>query len=71
MVRCCSVLGIFSHFTISQCYSALFKIFSISVGPLVGHVGDGNFHALLLVDHDDAEEIERAKKLSGDIVRYT
>jgi len=31
------------------------------VAPIVGHVGDGNFHMLLLIDHNDASEVDRAK----------
>jgi D-lactate dehydrogenase (cytochrome) len=31
------------------------------VAPIVGHVGDGNFHMLLLIDHNDADEVDRAK----------
>jgi D-lactate dehydrogenase (cytochrome) len=31
------------------------------IAPLVGHVGDGNFHLLLLIDRDDADEANRAK----------
>ena len=33
------------------------------LAPIVGHVGDGNFHLSLLVDVDDADEMERAEHL--------
>ncbi len=36
---------------------------------LLGHVGDGNFHAVLLVDIDDAAEMEVAERLNDQIVR--
>jgi D-lactate dehydrogenase (cytochrome) len=36
--------------------------------PLVGHVGDGNFHLLLLADPGDSAEIERAKQFSNRLV---
>jgi D-lactate dehydrogenase (cytochrome) len=29
--------------------------------PIVGHVGDGNFHMCLLVDNNDADEVARAE----------
>jgi D-lactate dehydrogenase (cytochrome) len=31
------------------------------LAPIVGHVGDGNFHLLLLVDMADADEVSRAE----------
>lgn len=37
------------------------------MAPLVGHVGDGNFHLLILVDPNDADEIERAKALANQV----
>jgi len=36
---------------------------------LLGHVGDGNFHAVLLVDADDPAEMQEAEKLNDEIVR--
>ncbi len=38
------------------------------LAPIVGHVGDGNFHLLLLVDHDDPQEVERAQALHHRMV---
>ena len=29
------------------------------MAPILGHVGDGNFHLALLVDMGDADEVER------------
>ena len=31
------------------------------LAPIVGHVGDGNFHSLVLIDMDDADEVRRAE----------
>ncbi|MEJ6388896.1 FAD-binding oxidoreductase [Gymnodinialimonas ulvae] len=33
--------------------------------PVVGHVGDGNFHTLLLIDMENADEITRAEGFVG------
>ncbi|CRL12131.1 FAD-binding oxidoreductase [Phaeobacter italicus] len=35
------------------------------LAPMVGHVGDGNFHALLLIDMDSAEERAKADTYVG------
>jgi D-lactate dehydrogenase (cytochrome) len=38
------------------------------LGPIVGHVGDGNFHVLPLIDMDSPEEIEKGKAYVGRLV---
>jgi D-lactate dehydrogenase (cytochrome) len=35
------------------------------VAPIVGHVGDGNFHLVLLVNRDDPAEVETAEQVKG------
>lgn len=39
------------------------------IAPLVGHVGDGNFHLLILVDPESDEELKRAKELAHNVCR--
>ncbi|GFS49467.1 probable D-lactate dehydrogenase, mitochondrial [Nephila pilipes] len=39
------------------------------LGPIVGHVGDGNFHTLLLYDPENEKEIEMAHTLENRISR--
>jgi D-lactate dehydrogenase (cytochrome) len=41
---------------------------STMVAPLVGHVGDGNFHLVYLVDPDKPEEIAEATRLNDRMV---
>ncbi|WP_119268287.1 FAD-binding oxidoreductase [Taklimakanibacter deserti] len=38
-------------------------------GPIVGHVGDGNFHVVLYCDRADAEELKRVKGFYDRLIR--
>jgi D-lactate dehydrogenase (cytochrome) len=38
------------------------------IAPVVGHVGDGNFHLLILIDQNNADEVARAKALHARLV---
>ncbi|MGB0902920.1 FAD-binding oxidoreductase [Halocynthiibacter sp.] len=40
------------------------------VAPILGHVGDGNFHAILLIDPKDETELARAKSVSHQMVEH-
>ena len=40
------------------------------IGPIVGHVGDGNFHSLLLVDPESPAEIAAAKQIAQRMARH-
>jgi len=50
---------------LAECVSETAKDIEASgmVGPIVGHVGDGNFHVLLLVDTNNPEEVQTAEAL--------
>ena len=41
---------------------------STLTGTLVGHVGDGNFHMLYLVDPDSAEDMAEARRLNERLI---
>nr|WP_237718442.1 FAD-linked oxidase C-terminal domain-containing protein [Rhodovulum sp. PH10] len=55
---------------LAECVTATQKDIADSnlVAPIVGHVGDGNFHLCLLVDLDDHDEVVRAKALLERLV---
>ena len=38
------------------------------LAPIVGHVGDGNFHLIMLVDHDNPDEVRAAEALHERMV---
>jgi D-lactate dehydrogenase (cytochrome) len=37
-------------------------------GPIIGHVGDGNFHVVLFCDRDNAAEVKRVKGVYGRMI---
>ena len=39
-------------------------------GAILGHVGDGNYHAVFPVDPDDEKDLARAEKVNAEIVDY-
>ena len=55
---------------LAQCLIATKRDIETSglIAPIVGHVGDGNFHALILVDPGSADEIARAHALHKRMV---
>jgi D-lactate dehydrogenase (cytochrome) len=55
---------------LSDCIEATQKDLSESnlFGPIVGHVGDGNFHVLLSVDPDDFAMVERMEQFHTRLV---
>jgi D-lactate dehydrogenase (cytochrome) len=38
------------------------------LAPILGHVGDGNFHVTLLMDMEDAEEVGRARRVHERLI---
>eukprot|EP01125_Pyxidicula_operculata_P014096 TRINITY_DN4680_c0_g1_i1.p1 TRINITY_DN4680_c0_g1~~TRINITY_DN4680_c0_g1_i1.p1 ORF type:complete len:510 (-),score=116.99 TRINITY_DN4680_c0_g1_i1:834-2363(-) len=41
---------------------------SFLIAPLVGHVGDGNFHLFILLDPKKKEELDEAKRINSNLV---
>ncbi|MFE8699839.1 FAD-binding oxidoreductase [Cytobacillus sp. FJAT-54145] len=40
------------------------------VGAILGHVGDGNFHTILMIDKENKEEVEKADLYNEKLVKY-
>lgn len=40
------------------------------VSGILGHVGDGNYHALLMIDTNNPEEVNKAEQFNEEIVEY-
>jgi len=38
------------------------------VAPIIGHVGDGNFHCIIVIDPDNAAEVEAARRFNQRLV---
>ncbi|MGP5547643.1 FAD-binding oxidoreductase [Psychrobacter alimentarius] len=56
---------------LAECVSETAKDIEASgmIGPIVGHVGDGNFHVLLLVDTNNPTEIATAEDIIGRLAK--
>jgi len=39
------------------------------VGPMFGHVGDGNFHVILLFDPENTDEYRKCKEVAGRMAK--
>ncbi|HWO97106.1 MAG TPA: FAD-linked oxidase C-terminal domain-containing protein [Bacillus sp. (in: firmicutes)] len=39
-------------------------------GAVLGHIGDGNFHTLVMYDPENAEHLDQIDKLNEEIVKY-
>ncbi|MBU2957837.1 FAD-linked oxidase C-terminal domain-containing protein [Paracoccus sp. 1_MG-2023] len=54
---------------LAECIARTKELIAASglTAPLVGHVGDGNFHLSILIDQDDPDQLSRAKALAGQV----
>jgi len=55
---------------LAQCISETKQDLSTSsvLAPLVGHVGDGNFHLFILIDPKDPLSLEEAKRINSRLI---
>jgi D-lactate dehydrogenase (cytochrome) len=56
---------------LAQCIEETIDDFSKSplIAPVFGHVGDGNFHCVILANPEDPAELEEAERLNQRIMR--
>ncbi len=47
-------------------YNLLFKFYRL----FVGHVGDGNFHVILIFDSENSDEIQRIHEFGTILAKY-
>ena len=40
------------------------------LAPIIGHVGDGNFHSLIMIDPNNEHEVAAAKELAHRMGKY-
>ena len=45
-------------------------IMYLTAGCIVGHVGDGNFHTMFVIDPSDEKECQEVKQLADDMARW-
>lgn len=52
------------------CISGIMEVIATTsiIAPLVGHVGDGNFHLVLLYDPADADEVREAQHINSSLI---
>ncbi|MEY8843429.1 FAD-binding oxidoreductase [Cribrihabitans sp. XS_ASV171] len=52
------------------CISGIMDVIATTsiIAPLVGHVGDGNFHLVLLYDPADADEVREARHINSSLI---
>ena len=50
-------------------YKEIAEELGIVAAPLFGHVGDGNFHLLVLFDSKEPREVDKVKRLEDRLIR--